>query len=86
MPDPQGDDQIIRLYLDNSLKNVTAGQLYVHNHESLSQPTTGVVLGDKLYFVATSNLQLFKRLYIEGKGKADQSKLAPVRIGVVDLE
>jgi DNA-binding beta-propeller fold protein YncE len=84
LPEP-GNSQIIAYQLDAELKNISASKVLLKHDKLLSQPSTGVVVGGRLYFVATSNLKLFARLYNQNNGKVDLKDLPPVRIGVIEL-
>jgi hypothetical protein len=85
LPGP-GSDRIVRYFLDKSGLKADRMEVLVDNDPLLSQPTTGVIVANKLYYVATSNLQIFARLYRQNNGRVDPAALSPVRIGVVSLE
>lgn len=80
------DNKIIQYTLDETMLRATSIKVYIENDPLLSQPSTGVIVGNKLYFVATSNLQLFARLYSETNGNVNLSDLPPARIGIVQLD
>jgi hypothetical protein len=84
LPAP-GNSQIIAYQLDAELRNISASKVLLKHDKLLSQPSTGVIVGSRLYFVATSNPQLFARLYKQNNGKFDLNEFLPVRIGVVEL-
>lgn len=79
------EELIIQYYLNEDLLKAVDMKILVENDPMLSQPSTGVIVGNKLYFVATSNLQLFARLYRESNGKINLNDLPPVRIGVIEV-
>lgn len=78
-------DEIVQYLLDSSLLKVQERNMLAKDDPLFSQPSTGVIVGNKLYYVAASNLQLFRRLYEQTNGRVNVSDLAPVRIGVVEL-
>jgi sugar lactone lactonase YvrE len=80
------DGKVVQYFLADDLQKVERVKILLHDDPLLSQPSTGVIAGKKFYFVASTNLQLFARLYNETKGQVDLKELAPVRIGVIDLE
>lgn len=87
MPDPEhSTDEIVQYKLDTSMVKISERNMLAKDDTLFSQPTTGVVVGNKLYYIASSNLQLFRRLYEKGNGKVDPAELAPVRIGVKELK
>ena len=87
MPDPEhSTDEIVQYMLDSSLLNIRERRMLAKNDTLFSQPTTGVIVGNKLYFIASSNLQLFRRLYEKGNGQVNVNELVPVRIIVKDLQ
>ena len=65
LPELDGTDKIIRYFLDVSQLKVVAARFLVNGNPLFSQATTGVIIGDRLFFVATSNLQLFRKKYEE---------------------
>lgn len=79
-------DEVVQYMLDTSLMRIRDRNMLVKDDTLFSQPSTGVVVGDKLYFIAASNLQLFRRLYGQTKGQVNPRDLAPVRIGDVLLK
>lgn len=52
-------------------------------HESMKQPTTGVIVGDDFYYIANAQLQFFRAMYKEGA--YDKSALADVVVMKVSL-
>jgi len=78
-------DTITRFFLNKEGLSVTRSLIHISGSDFFSQPTTGVVVGDSLYFVATSNLHLFNKLYNDNHGKVDPQLLPPVRIGVIAI-
>jgi sugar lactone lactonase YvrE len=85
LPSPEGD-KIVQYQLNDDLLKIVEMNVIVENNPLLSQPSTGVVVGNKLYFIATSNLQLFAKLFRETNGKVNLSDLPPVRISEVVLK
>ena len=54
---------IARYVLDGRGLNVNRVEVLDNSSEQLLQPTTGVIVGDAFYFIANSQLQVFRRLY-----------------------
>jgi Gluconolactonase len=86
LPKLDGTDKIVRYFLDASQLKVVDAKFLINGNPLLSQATTGVVIRDRLFFIATSNLQLFRKEYEETKGNVNPKELPPVRIGMVRLE
>ncbi len=78
-------DEVVQYMLDYSLLRINDRKMLGKDEPWFSQPSTGVVVGDKLYYVAASNLQLFRRQYEQTKGKVDTAGLKPVIIARVSL-
>jgi YVTN family beta-propeller protein len=53
---------VARFFLDQSLDRVERVEVVEGDHPTFLQPTTGVVVGDELYYVANSQLQHFRGL------------------------
>ncbi|HWA35627.1 MAG TPA: hypothetical protein VG737_15905 [Cyclobacteriaceae bacterium] len=85
IPGP-GMNKVIRYKLDSKLSEAVEQVVLVNNDPMLSQPSTGVVVNDKFYFVATSNLQLFAKRYRETSGMVDVKEFPPLRVGLVRLK
>lgn len=79
-------DTITQFFLDPTGMNVTGTYLHSTGSDMFSQPSTGVIVKDKMFFIATSNLQLFRRLYEEQKGQVKNAQLPPVRVGEIKLK
>ena len=61
---PRNEGKIVsKFYLDDKLENITTYNVLNTHNPNLSQPTTGVIVEDDFYFIANSQLQLFKRIY-----------------------
>jgi sugar lactone lactonase YvrE len=70
---------IERYVLSPAADRITRSQVLVADHPEHSQPTTGVVVGGDLFYVANSQLQLFRSIF-----RADGSyPLLPLRPVVV---
>ncbi len=82
----RGVNKIIQYRLDPTLSKATEQIILIDNDPLLSQPTTGVIVNTDLYFVATSNLQLFAKRFRETNGEFDVKEMAPLRIGLVGLQ
>jgi sugar lactone lactonase YvrE len=71
-----------RYVLDPSGSRVVASCPVLAAHETLLQPTTGAVVGDDLFLVANSQLQLFRALREEGRAPHDGELRRPVVLRV----
>lgn len=61
---PRNEGKIVSKYYLNHDRNVIESYIVLEsNNPNLSQPTTGVIVEDDFYFIANSQLQLFKRIY-----------------------
>jgi len=85
LPEENSTDTIAQYILDTSMLKVVDAKMLVSGNPLLSQASTGVIVGNQMYFVATSNLQLFRKKYEETQGNVNLRELPPVRIGVVTL-
>ncbi|HYF30501.1 MAG TPA: SMP-30/gluconolactonase/LRE family protein [Chitinophagaceae bacterium] len=79
-------DEVVQYMLDSTFLHVHDRNMLAKSDSLFSQPTTGVIVGNKLYYVASSNLQLFRRLYEQTKGNVNLKDLAPIRVGVLELK
>lgn len=83
---PFSKDRVITQYfLDEKGMGISNIKVLLPGSPLLNQPTTGAVVGDKFYFIGTSQLQSFKRHFKENGGVVVLDELMPVRIGVTDL-
>jgi len=71
--------KVVRYYLDKTAGAVTKAEVIEADHPLFSQPTTGVIVGKNFYYVANSQLQLFRRLY-KPDGAYDKGRLRDVVI------
>ena len=71
---PFDREKVVRYVLDGRQEAVTAVQVLEAEHPLMSQPTTGVVVGRWFYYIANSQLQVFRALYKPG-GEFDREKL-----------
>jgi DNA-binding beta-propeller fold protein YncE len=84
---PSHRDRVVAIYPLTSEATIgTEVQTIIDpNNASLFQPTTGVVVGNEFYFIANSQLQHFRKLHREGKGKYSMDLLRDVVIMKVKL-
>jgi len=55
---------VARYFLNESLDRIERWESIESQHPALAgQPTTGVIVGDELYYIANSQLQIFARLF-----------------------
>ena len=73
--EPFDKEKIVRYILDARAEAVTRVQVLESAHPLMSQPTTGVVVGRDFYYIANSQLQVFRRLFKPG-GELDLAKLS----------
>jgi hypothetical protein len=55
--------KVVRYYLDKEANLVTKAEVIEAEHTLFNQPTTGVIAGKDFYYIANSQLQLFRRIY-----------------------
>jgi sugar lactone lactonase YvrE len=72
-----GRGKVVRCFLPKRPDVVTQVQVLDSDNPLFSQPTTGVVVGDNFYYLANSNLQVFRRMY-SPDGAFDGAKLSAV--------
>lgn len=54
-----------RLHLSDNYDRIEKQTVVEADHPAFNQPTTGVIVKDQLFYIANSQLQVFKRLYQE---------------------
>lgn len=67
--------KVVRYRLDKRQEAVTSVEVLEADHPLMSQPTTGVVAGREFYYIANSQLQLFRAAYQPG-AEIDRGKLS----------
>ena len=73
---PGNKERIVARYsFDQEQKRIDKIDVLDNSNEHFSQPTTGVIVGNHLYCIANSQLQLFKSLYTNGQGKYNTKEL-----------
>jgi sugar lactone lactonase YvrE len=72
--------KVVRYSLDEGANAVTKVEVIEPEHPLFQQPTTGVIVGGDFYYIANSQLQLFRSIY-KHDAAYDKSKL----LGVVVL-
>jgi sugar lactone lactonase YvrE len=80
------EGKVVQYFMDDQSTKVNRVKIHLGDDPLLMQPSTGAIAGKKFYFIATTNLQLFRKLYNANQGVVNPKDLAPLRIGVVDLE
>ncbi len=75
---------VVRYHLADDRRSIVRADVLVRQRAPVEQPTTGVVLGDTLYFVANSQLQRYRRLY-EADRQTLRTDLDPTHIMKVAL-
>jgi len=76
-----GPYRVMRWKLSPDGSRVTSAEVLEYRTDLVIFPTTGAILGDKLYFMANTGIGNLKNDQI-----ADPSKLEPLRIAVVSLK
>lgn len=67
-----GRHAVTQYFLSSDLKRIEGFRVIEAEHPAFSQPTTGVLIGNVLHYIANSHLQLFRRLFAAN----DQAGLA----------
>jgi hypothetical protein len=52
-----GDDRIVRFYLDNRGQQIIKTEILQSFHPDFNIPTTGVIVKDEFYYIANSQLR-----------------------------
>lgn len=69
--------KVVRYSLDERANAVTTVEVIEPEHTLFNQPTTGVIVGQDFYYIANSQLQLFRRMY-KPDGAYDKGQLSDV--------
>jgi hypothetical protein len=77
--------KIIRYFLDKRLETVTRVAVLESEHSLMNQPTTGVIVGRNFYYIANSQLQLFRGIF-GADGTFDRGRLSGVAVLKLSLE
>jgi hypothetical protein len=72
-----GRHEVTQYYLNDERDRIEGFRTLEADHPAFLQPTTGVIIGGELYFIANSQLQLFRGLYVKD-GTFDSAKLREV--------
>lgn len=75
-PDDAGKT-IVRYFLNEKQTAVVKAEIIEASHKLLNQPTTGTIVGKEFYYLANSQLQLFRSIF-QADGSFDKSKLSDV--------
>jgi hypothetical protein len=74
-----GRHAVTQYFLNSALNRIEGFRIIEAGHAAFSQPTTGVLTGNTLFYIANSHLQLFRRLFAAN----DQTGLAQLAGPVV---
>jgi sugar lactone lactonase YvrE len=66
---------IVRYYLNEKHDAIIKTETIEASHKLINQPTTGTIVGNDFYYLANSQLQIFRRLF-QPDGSFDNSKLS----------
>ena len=77
--------KVVRYYLDKGTTAVTRIEVIEPDHPLFQQPTTGVIVGKDLYYIANSQLQYFRSIY-KPDGAYDKGHLQAVVILKIRLK
>ena len=69
--------KVVRYSLDEEANAVTKVKIIETEHPLFNQPTTGVIVGKDFYYIANSQLQLFRSIY-KPDGAYDKEQLLDV--------
>jgi sugar lactone lactonase YvrE len=69
--------KVVRYSLDKGANAVTKAEVIEPVHPLFNQPTTGVIVGKDFYYIANSQLQLFRSIY-KPDGAYDKGQLLDV--------
>jgi hypothetical protein len=69
--------KVVRYFLDKGANIITKVDVMEPEHQLFNQPTTGVIAGKDFYYIANSQLQVFRRLYKPDKSY-DKGQLVDV--------
>lgn len=75
---------IVRYRLNNKQTEVVKTEIVESSHKLLNQPTTGIIVRKDFYYLANTQLQVFRKLF-QPDGSFDRSKLTDVyvlRLGI----
>jgi sugar lactone lactonase YvrE len=61
--EPFDKEKIVRYILDAKAESVARVEIVEAAHPLMSQPTTGVIVGRDFYYIANSQLQVFRKLF-----------------------
>jgi DNA-binding beta-propeller fold protein YncE len=59
----EGRHAVTQYFLNKTFDRIEGFRVIEAGHPAFSQPTTGVIVGDHLYYIANSQLQIFRRLF-----------------------
>lgn len=79
------DRAVTQYFLDETLSKILKIKVLLPDDPALAQPSTGAVADRRFYFIGTSQLQAFAKMWQESGEKVPMEQLQPVRIGVVGL-
>ena len=71
--------RVVRLHLDRTASRIESLEVLESNHPQFDEPTTGVVVGDRYYFIANSHWPAF------AEGKTPEAKVSAPLLMVLPL-
>lgn len=77
--------KIARYFLNRRLDTITRMTVIESDQPLMNQPTTGVLVGSSFYYIANSQLQLFRSIY-NPSGTYDRDRLSGVAVLRLNLE
>jgi sugar lactone lactonase YvrE len=82
--EPFDKGKVVRYILDGRAEAVTRVQILESDHPLMSQPTTGVLVGRDFYYIANSQLQVFRKLFKPGAALdlGELSEYVVLRLGL----
>jgi len=72
-----GQRKVVRYHLDEEANSVSKVEVIESEHPLFNQPTTGVIAGKDFYYIANSQLQLFRGIH-KPDGAYDKGRLLDV--------
>jgi hypothetical protein len=74
------------LTLDDTGARVLSRRALAADHPDFLQPTTGVIVGDRIYVIANAQLQHFRALWAQHQGEPPRETLHDVVILRIPLQ
>jgi sugar lactone lactonase YvrE len=80
----EGRHAVTQYFLNPSFDRIEGFRIIEAEHPAFAQPTTGVIVGNQIYYIANSQLQLFRRLFA-AKDEAGLAALSEVVVLKAEL-